>query len=257
MTGEVEFDRIAPIYDETRRPPTDEELQVLGELWGACTTILDAGVGTGRFAAPLASRGFDVVGVDLSLEMMRRARSKGVPSLLRADVCRLPLSDGSVDAGFMAHVLQLLPDPRVPLRELARAARNSVVVQLPDRSDPTRVDERRVIGERYRELAAELGHPLPPRGPRRWHTLEELRAIARPRRVRTLLGPPGLRTEGTDRFGGGWITHQYGRIPVPPEVHERIVERIRAEHPGAPEQVAGPRRQHFVEWDPAELRASR
>lgn len=70
MSGEVEFDRIAPVYDETRRAPSDEELRTLSGILTGCRTVLDAGVGTGRFAVPLRQFEFNIIGVDLSLGMM-------------------------------------------------------------------------------------------------------------------------------------------------------------------------------------------
>ena len=155
-----------------------------------CHTILDAGVGTGRFAVPLGQRGLDIIGVDLSLEMMRRARTKGIGTLIRADLRRLPVSGEAVDGAFMAHVLQLVPDPGPVLRELGRVARRAVVILLPEWSEQLRTGAGRERRERYRELAAELGYPLPKRGKRYQHTIEELSAIAPPRAIREVSGPP-------------------------------------------------------------------
>ena len=59
MSGEVEFDRIAPVYDETRQPPSEQELEALVGLLNGCRTVLDAGVGPGDLPfryAPTDSR---------------------------------------------------------------------------------------------------------------------------------------------------------------------------------------------------------
>ncbi len=135
MSGDVEFDRIAPVYDETRPPPSEEEVRALAEILTGCRTILDAGVGTGRFAIPLHAHDFDVLGVDLSLGLMRRARAEGITRLVRADLTQLPFPSKVVDAAFMAHVLQLVPDPRPVLRELGRVARHRVVIVRPEWSE--------------------------------------------------------------------------------------------------------------------------
>jgi SAM-dependent methyltransferase len=254
VNGDIEFDRIAPVYDETRRAPTEEELAALSEVLSGSRTVLDAGVGTGRFALPLHERHFDVVGVDLSLEMMRRAQAKGLGSLARADVRRLPLRDRAVDAVFSAHVLQLIPDPRAMLAELGRVARRVVVVELPswqERRDATRWRE---VRERYRTLAAELGYPLPPRGARHWHTLEELTAIAPPKEVRTVPGPPALSPNGEDGLHR-WEARAYGTSRIPSEVHEEIVRRIRAEFPRSGPRTERIRAERFVAWEPASLTA--
>ena len=255
MCPEVEFDHVAPIYDETRRPPSDAELDRLVELLNGCHSLLDGGVGTGRFAAPLHARGFDVLGVDLSLEMMRRARSKGVTALARADLRHLPIQDQAVDAAFTAHVLQLVADPAAVLREFGRVTRRKVVVLLPERPFGGPGDARVEFYRRYRSVARELGYSLPERGPRFWHTLEDLQAIAPPAEVRVVEGqPPALTEEAMRRRReAGW----FGRGTIPPEVHEEILRRLGAENISRPSWGRGQRIERFIVWDSSALRAVR
>lgn len=251
----VEFDQIALVYDETRRSPSEEEVRTLRELLDGCRTVLDAGVGTGRFAVPLRAHRFDVVGVDLSLGMMRRARTKGFSALVRADVRRLPFLDRAVDASFMAHVLQLIPDARGVIYELGRVARRAVVIQLPEWSDGLRSDEWGELRERYRALAAELGYPLAARGARYRHTLDELSAIAPPKTIRVVSRPPLTASAIEDRFAR-WETQAFGRGRVPPEVHAEIVRRLRAEGPLESSGWTRPQAVRFVAWDPMEIERS-
>lgn len=252
MTGEVEFDHIAPVYDETRRAPSEEELRALTELLYGCRTILDAGVGTGRFSVPLAARGFEPVGADLSREMMRRARTKGIARLVRADLRHLPFPDRVVDAAFMAHVLQLLADPGPVLRELGRVARQRVVVVVPDWAERRGWEDGLDRRTRYRELAAELGYTLPARGIRYRHTLEDLSAIAPPKAIEVVPRSPvvGLTPEERRARWGAWL---YGGAGVPPEVHAEILCRLEAERPIEPTTSGRPRMERFVAWDPADL----
>ena len=62
----AEFDSIADIYDSTREPATDAEISAISDALKGCETVLDVGVGTGRFAKPLSELGFHVTGVDIS-----------------------------------------------------------------------------------------------------------------------------------------------------------------------------------------------
>jgi ubiquinone/menaquinone biosynthesis C-methylase UbiE len=253
MSAEVEFDRVAPTYDETRRAPTDDELRTLVELLPDCRSVVDGGVGTGRFAAPLRARGFDVLGVDLSLAMMQRARAKGLTALVRADLRRLPLRDGAADAAFTSHVLQLVPEPSVVLRELARIAQRKVVVLLPERPHPASDDRRAEFYRRYRSIAGELGYALPERGPRFWHTLEDLTRVAVPELVRVMEQQPPALTDGAVR-GRSDPASWFGRMAVPPEVHAEILRRLGSEN--RPERSGGnrPRTERFIVWEPAVLR---
>ncbi|MFF0445237.1 class I SAM-dependent methyltransferase [Streptomyces sp. NPDC004609] len=92
-------------------------------------TVLDAGCGTGRalpaLRAVVGPRG-TVLGVDLTSAMLAaavRAGRDGEGRLLLADVTRLPLRDGVLDAVFAAGLIAHLPRPEVNLEELARVVR--------------------------------------------------------------------------------------------------------------------------------------
>ncbi|MEU4065726.1 methyltransferase domain-containing protein [Streptomyces wedmorensis] len=103
--------------------------------------VLDAGCGTGRALPPLrAAIGptGTVLGVDLTPEMLEeavkagrggrndvsgQAGHEGTATLLLADVGRLPVRDGALDAVFGAGLVSHLADPVADLRELARAVR--------------------------------------------------------------------------------------------------------------------------------------
>lgn len=252
MAEEVEFDGIAPIYDETRSPPSEEELSALIDLLDGGRRVLDAGVGTGRFAAPLMARGFEVIGVDLSLAMMRRARPKGIVHLVRADVGRLPLRDRAVDVAFMAHVIQLITDPRPVLRELGRVARTLVVLEVPGGPGRERGGAWREVRDRYRTLAAEMGYPLPERAERHWHTVEELSAIAEPSAVR-VVQPPERDGRTREERIARWLNVITGTNRIPAAVHEEIVRRILSERALPPSGERPPRIARLVAWPPERL----
>ncbi|TDU79589.1 methyltransferase family protein [Streptomyces sp. KS 21] len=91
--------------------------------------VLDAGCGTGRALSALRAAvgpAGTVLGADLTLQMLAAARQAGrgaEGALLLADVARLPLRDGVLDAVFAAGLIAHLPDPEANLRELARVVR--------------------------------------------------------------------------------------------------------------------------------------
>ena len=121
------FDRAAPFYDDTRALPDDISAKVtqrILELAPADRPVLECGVGTGRIAAPLLQRGAQVIGVDLSVEMMRRLREKVAGSpLAQADVARLPFPNASFGLLITVHVLHLVGPWREALREFRRVLR--------------------------------------------------------------------------------------------------------------------------------------
>lgn len=134
-----EFDEIAPVYDATRDPldsATREGFQAALAVESS-GRLLEIGVGTGRIAGPLQQHGLEVVGVDASRGMLAQARAKGVARLVRGNAYRLPIRDGAVDTAYFVHVLHVLDEPLVALREAARVARREVVALLGDRSAET------------------------------------------------------------------------------------------------------------------------
>ncbi|MET8743297.1 methyltransferase domain-containing protein [Streptomyces sp. NPDC004728] len=91
--------------------------------------VLDAGCGTGRalpaLRAAVGPQG-TVVGVDLTVAMLEAAVRAGRDRegiLLLADVARLPLRSGALDAVFAAGLISHLSRPGPDLAELARVVR--------------------------------------------------------------------------------------------------------------------------------------
>lgn len=98
-------------------------------------TVVDLPCGTGRFTGHLARAGYDVVGSDISLEMMQQAsqiasvRHSNVRGYVRADAEALPFRSKSADClmsiRFLFHV-----DPRTRrrmLREFGRVSRRWII----------------------------------------------------------------------------------------------------------------------------------
>ena len=118
------FDVISTVYDTTRDPLAASTFDALARSLRAegVHNLLEVGVGTGRVAAPLARSGFQVTGVDASRGMLSRARTKGLPGLVRGSAYRLPFRDRCFDAALFVHVLHVLDDPERALGEAGRVA---------------------------------------------------------------------------------------------------------------------------------------
>jgi SAM-dependent methyltransferase len=67
--------RIAEIYDDLKSSVLPGQVELLHELAGN-GPVLELGVGTGRIALPLASRGVEVHGIDSSEAMVAKLRAK-------------------------------------------------------------------------------------------------------------------------------------------------------------------------------------
>jgi ubiquinone/menaquinone biosynthesis C-methylase UbiE len=84
--------------------------------------IVDVGCGNGVWARHAQERGV-VVGIDVSIAMLRGARKRGVSGLICGDARGLPLADRSADVVLMLWVLYHVPDKPTALREARRVLR--------------------------------------------------------------------------------------------------------------------------------------
>lgn len=157
MTNSVSFDRIADKFDATRAYPDEAWKAILDSLTTTLlkgAPILDAGVGTGRFAAPLQQMGFDIVGIDISGRMLEKARGKKVENLLHADLCALPFRDRRFTQTISVHVLHLIKTWKCALREVGRVTTGDFISVAFYRDETSQAE---VIRDFYDDVCKELG----------------------------------------------------------------------------------------------------
>ncbi len=100
----------------------DAMARFTGQL-GPGARVLDVGCGPGRDVAQLAGQGFDAIGIDLSLGMLRQGLLRGVSApLIQADMTRLPFRRGSFKGLWVCASLLHIPKSQAGdvLAELGR-----------------------------------------------------------------------------------------------------------------------------------------
>ncbi|MCB1500420.1 MAG: class I SAM-dependent methyltransferase [Bauldia sp.] len=132
------YARWAPIYDWsfgafTRRPCREAVAEMNTLPPGR---IIELGVGTG-ISLPLYDRKHRITGVDLSREMLARARKRvaedglsHVEALEVMDAGALSFEDGAFDAAMAMFVITVVPDPGKVMAEMARVVRPGGTVIL-------------------------------------------------------------------------------------------------------------------------------
>jgi demethylmenaquinone methyltransferase/2-methoxy-6-polyprenyl-1,4-benzoquinol methylase len=134
------FDTIAPRYDLVNRIMTfgldrlRRHRAVSALDLGAGALVVDLACGTGDLCRDLAAADYQPVGVDLSLGMLRHART--VAPLVQGDAVALPLADGSVDGVVSGFALRNFVALAPVFAELARVIRPGGRVALLDVSTP-------------------------------------------------------------------------------------------------------------------------
>ena len=132
------FESVAGDWERIRKSYFDDRVTSLAieKLLPRNLILADVGCGTGSLTVELARFAEKVIGVDLSQEMLRRARNVAKERQLRnvefrrGDALKLPLEARSVDAAFCVMVLHFLSDPQQAIAELCRITRGegSVIV---------------------------------------------------------------------------------------------------------------------------------
>jgi SAM-dependent methyltransferase len=117
----INFDRIAPIYEQSRGGFVRG-----GSYAGTISahllpgTVLEIGIGTGSIALPMTDAGHPVVGVDLSPNMLELAHQRLGARVAVGDAMVLPIRSASVPNVVAVWVFQLVGSVEATLRDARR-----------------------------------------------------------------------------------------------------------------------------------------
>ena len=243
----VSFDRIADRYDTTRGYPDQimtDILRALDKELRKEDCILDAGMGTGRFAQPLQARGYRIVGVDIAQRMIGKAKEKGVENLLRADLLALPFQDLAFDKTISVHVLHLIKNWKNALVEIGRVTKEEFISVAFNREESPAQEIRNA----YDRACEELGHSMKHPGMRE----RELPDVLRP----DIVEPIVLHEHPVDvksliqEFETKTYSSQWN---VPEDIHEQAIELLKEQF-GELEHVQGIERISLIMWNADKLR---
>jgi SAM-dependent methyltransferase len=124
--------------------------------------VLEIGVGTGMLAVPLAARGLDIIGIDVSRPMLAKLVGKSSPGsghvrVTEADARSLPFRDGAFAGAYLRHVFHLIPDWEVAVAELCRVVGDGLVLVDTGRCTPW-------FSQLWRSIGPVLGPEAEPPG---------------------------------------------------------------------------------------------
>jgi phosphatidylethanolamine/phosphatidyl-N-methylethanolamine N-methyltransferase len=124
------YRRWAPVYDRTfgfvAAEGRKHSVEIINQRKGR---VLEVGVGTG-LSLPTYGRHLEIVGIDLSPEMLDKARERvaaerlaNVTGLYEMDAGDLKFDDATFDTVVAMYVMTVVPDPEKVMRELSRVCR--------------------------------------------------------------------------------------------------------------------------------------
>jgi phosphatidylethanolamine/phosphatidyl-N-methylethanolamine N-methyltransferase len=189
------YARWAPVYDPIFGVITRKAIRATMGAINALPSgrVLEVGVGTG-IALPLYKPAHRIAGIDLSPDMLERARRRvavddlrNVETLSEMDACALRFDDAAFDIAVAMFVMTVVPDAPAALSEMVRVVKPGgrivIVNHFSAASGPRAAIERRLS-----PFAASLG----------WHPEFDKALITGDRRLRPIverrLSPFGLYT---------------------------------------------------------------
>lgn len=124
------YRRWAPVYDHTFGKVAAEgrkhAVQIINRSTGR---VLEVGVGTG-LSLPDYKRDLEIVGIDLSPEMLEKARERvselrlaNVTGLHEMDAGELTFAANQFDTVVAMYVMTVVPEPETVMKELARVCK--------------------------------------------------------------------------------------------------------------------------------------
>ena len=162
--GAADYDAIMQRYWHVDREPLIASLQL-----SSGQSVLDAAVGTG-LNLPAYPAGVQVVGIDLSAQMLEQARQKSV----KADVAlkimnleNLEFPDDSFDAAASGFTLCVLANPVRSLEEILRVTKPGALIAILDYCK-SRDPEVQKWQELIADASSQMGFPT---GKIKWNAL--------------------------------------------------------------------------------------
>ncbi len=122
MNNDLIYDTIGKTYDATRKPDIVIVKQLLQFLSHQPNRkFLDIGCGSGNYTGALATKGLAIEGIDISEEMLRKARQK-FPTIKfsQGDARNLPFQDESFDSAICILATHHINDNKKLFQEVFR-----------------------------------------------------------------------------------------------------------------------------------------
>jgi SAM-dependent methyltransferase len=151
--GEVAYDRMGVGYRKVRRADPRIAARVEAAL-GNAHTVLNVGAGAGSYEP----REREVTAVEPSRVMIAQ-RPEGAAAVVQANAEALPFEDGSFDAAMAIITLHHWTDPAAGLAEMARVARERVIVLT---FDPAPLADLWLVQDYFPRTLEIHGDSMPP-----------------------------------------------------------------------------------------------
>lgn len=169
----LSFDDLLKYYDETRIIPENIFSEMLSYIVkrfpvDSYPKIFESGIGNGRIAIPLAKKGYEITGIDISPLMLndlqkkiKKENSKIVIKAYKGDVTDLKFPGKSFDISLAVHLFYFIEEWKKALKELIRVSENYII--LVNTGFGMEIPE---LNDKYKNYAKDYGFTISPVGVR-------------------------------------------------------------------------------------------
>jgi ubiquinone/menaquinone biosynthesis C-methylase UbiE len=235
----LSFDRLVELYDETRvfdQECFDAALDFISGRYPPkiFSRIFEPGIGNGRIAIPLAERGYQVTGVDISSGMLDHLKRKleqhkltSKVSYRQADTTSLPFPDEVFDLAIVVHLFYFIKEWKLAAKEILRVVRTDCPVILMHTGNGMEVPW---LNDRYKELCGQQGCSIPSVGVKSTgEVLEYLKGIGC--LIESIRGRwQWVAHISMNRALGHMRDRAYSQtISVPEEIHISVIQKLEDE----------------------------
>ena len=169
MKQSLSFDGMAELYDDFRvveEKSMDAALDYIVQRYPPerYSHVFEPGIGNGRIAFPLVSKGYQVSGMDISGEMLAQLETRiinkglaGRISFQKGDVAKLPYPDKSFDLAIAVHLFWFVAEWKKAIDELVRVLKPGGPIILMNTGGGKEIP---AVNDRYKEICSALGNPV-------------------------------------------------------------------------------------------------
>lgn len=132
------------IYSPSEEYNTNEILKIIKKTLNRKGEILDVGCGSGNFIEAMTKNNYvNLVGVDISNQMIKLAKNKINGNFVLGDIENLPLKDSVFDGGICINTLPHTQNPYKCISEIRRTLRKNGKIIVCVEND---------LGKKFREI---------------------------------------------------------------------------------------------------------
>lgn len=128
-----------------------EEKEILHWLineFSDVTSMIEVGCGSGHFSRWFKSLGFQVIGIDISLNMILEAKKRNELDYLIGDAVNLPFASQSFDLVTFITTLEFLHEPEAAMKEAKRIAKKGMILGV--------INSTSGLGKQYKRLGGPI-----------------------------------------------------------------------------------------------------